>query len=42
MGKTELTPANARRVNGVVPREFTGHMLDLPKKESVDVLQVRD
>ena len=25
-----------------MPREFTGHVLDLPKKESSDVLSVRD
>jgi pilus assembly protein CpaC len=42
MGKTELPPAKARLVSGVLPREFTGHVLDLPKKESHDVLSVRD
>jgi pilus assembly protein CpaC len=42
MGKTELTPATARLVNGVMPREFTGHVLDLPKKGGADVLAVRD
>jgi pilus assembly protein CpaC len=30
MGKTEITPAMARLINGV-PREYTGHMLELPK-----------
>ena len=41
MGKTEITPAKARLVNGVAPREFTGHMLDLPKG-GADVLSVRN
>ena len=41
MGKTELPPAKARLVNGVLPREFTGHMLDLPKG-GADVLSVRN
>jgi pilus assembly protein CpaC len=41
MGKTELSPAKARLVNGVAPREFTGHMLDLPKGGE-DVLSVRN
>jgi pilus assembly protein CpaC len=41
MGKTELSSAKARLVNGVVPREFTGHMLDLPKGGQ-DVLSVRN
>jgi len=31
MGKTEISPAKARQIAGVAPREFTGHMLDLPK-----------
>jgi pilus assembly protein CpaC len=30
MGKTEITPAMAKRLAGI-PREFTGHVLDLPK-----------
>src|SRR4029079_1115245 len=30
MGKTEITPAMARLINGA-PGEYTGHMLDLPK-----------
>ena len=42
MGKTELSPAKARLVNGVLPREFTGHMLDLPKNGGADVLSVRN
>ena len=41
MGKTELPPAKARLANGVAPREFTGHMLDLPKGDT-DVLSVRN
>ena len=41
MGKVELPPAKARLVNGVVPREFTGHMLDLPKGGQ-DVVSVRN
>ena len=31
MGKTEITPATVRAINGMPPREFTGHVLDLPK-----------
>jgi pilus assembly protein CpaC len=31
MGKTEVKPALARSIAKVPPREFTGHMLDLPK-----------
>jgi hypothetical protein len=31
MGKTEITPAMARLAAGVPPREFSGHMLDLPR-----------
>ena len=31
MGKTEVNPAKARLQAGVPPREFTGHVLDLPK-----------
>jgi len=31
LGKTEMTPATARLLSGVPPREFTGHVLDLPK-----------
>jgi pilus assembly protein CpaC len=42
MGKTELPLAKARLVNGVLPREFTGHVLDLPKAGGADVLSVRD
>ena len=41
MGKTELPPAKARLVSGVLPREFTGHVLDLPKGD-IDVLSVRN
>jgi pilus assembly protein CpaC len=31
MGKTEIVPALAQRISGLPPRDFTGHMLDLPK-----------
>jgi len=31
MGKTEVSRAAARLHAGLPPREFTGHMLDLPK-----------
>lgn len=31
MGRTEVRRADARVQAGVLPREFTGHMLDLPK-----------
>jgi pilus assembly protein CpaC len=31
MGKTEIMPAAARLMAGIPPREFSGHMLDLPK-----------
>jgi pilus assembly protein CpaC len=31
MGKPEITPAAARMLSGIPPREFTGHVLDLPK-----------
>ncbi len=31
MGKTEITPQAARMLSGIPPREFTGHILDLPK-----------
>ncbi len=41
MGKTEITPATAKRVAGIPPRDFTGHMLDLPKG-GADVLSVRN
>ena len=41
MGKTELSPAKARLVNNVPQREFTGHVLDLPKGGE-DVLSVRN
>ena len=39
MGKTEMPPAKARLANGVPPREFIGHMLDLPKG-GADVVSV--
>jgi pilus assembly protein CpaC len=31
MGKTEIIPSLAQRISGLPPREFTGHVLDLPK-----------
>ena len=31
MGKTEITPAMARLIADIPPREYTGHMLDLSK-----------
>jgi pilus assembly protein CpaC len=40
MGKSEITPAMARMINGA-PREFSGHMLDLPKG-GARVLSVRN
>jgi len=42
LGKTELSPTKARLVSGVPQREFSGHMLDLPKGGADVVLQVRD
>ena len=30
-GKVEMTPAAAQLTNGILPRAFTGHVLDLPK-----------
>jgi hypothetical protein len=42
MGKTEMPPGKARLVSGVLPREFTGHVLDLSKGEDADVLRVRN
>jgi pilus assembly protein CpaC len=41
MGKTELPLAKARLINGVPAREFTGHVLDMPKGGE-DVLSVRN
>ena len=41
MGKTEVNPAAARQLAGVRSREFTGHMLDLPKG-GMDVISVRN
>jgi pilus assembly protein CpaC len=40
MGKTEITPAMARRIERA-PREFVGHMLDLPKG-GANVVSVRN
>jgi pilus assembly protein CpaC len=31
LGKVEASQAKARLTAGIPPREFTGHMLDLPK-----------
>jgi pilus assembly protein CpaC len=42
LGKTEVTPAMARLVAKVPPREFAGHVLDLPKGGSNVVLSVRN
>ena len=41
MGKTEVSPAMARLAAGVPSREFTGHMLDLPKG-GANVVSVRN
>jgi pilus assembly protein CpaC len=41
LGKTEITPASARLSSGIPPREFTGHILDLPKGNT-HVLSVRN
>ena len=41
MGKTEVTRATARLIDGVPPREFAGHILDLPKG-GARVLSVRN
>ena len=41
MGKTELPPATARALSGVVAREFSGHVLDLPKG-GVNVVAVKN
>src|SRR5439155_21208394 len=40
-GKTEMTPAMAKLMDGIPPREFTGHVLDLPKG-GAHVLSVRN
>jgi pilus assembly protein CpaC len=40
MGKNEITPAMAKRIAGI-PREYTGHMLDLPKG-GASVVSVRN
>ena len=42
MGKTEITPASAKVAAGIPMREFSGHVLDLPKRGGADVLSVRD
>ena len=42
MGKTEITPAMAKLIAGVPPREFTGHVLDLPKGGAANVVSVRN
>jgi hypothetical protein len=41
MGKTEIIPALAQRISGVRPRDYTGHMLDLPKG-GANVVSVRN
>jgi pilus assembly protein CpaC len=40
-GKTEIIPAVAQEISGVPPREFTGHVLDLPKG-GINVVSVRN
>ncbi len=42
MGQTEVSPALAKLISGVPPRELTGHVLDLPKRGVADVVSVRD
>ena len=45
MGKTEIPKSTARLAEGVVPREFAGHVLDLPKNPTTGgarVLSVRN
>jgi pilus assembly protein CpaC len=41
MGKTEITHPKARQLAGVPPREFTGHVLDLPKG-GINVVSVKN
>jgi pilus assembly protein CpaC len=41
MGRTEVSPAMARLAAGVRSREFSGHMLDLPKR-GANVISVRN
>jgi pilus assembly protein CpaC len=41
LGKTEVTPAMAKVMAGMPPREFTGHVLDLPKG-GANVVSVRN
>ena len=42
MGKTEVTPAGGANLEaGIPPREFTGHVLDLPKG-GVNVVSVKN
>jgi pilus assembly protein CpaC len=41
MGKTEIPRSTARLAEGVVPREFAGHVLDLPKG-GASVVSVRN
>jgi pilus assembly protein CpaC len=41
MGKTELLPPTARALTGVPSREFSGHVLDLPKG-GVNVVAVKN
>ncbi len=43
MGRTEVTRPEARFAAGLDPRQFTGHMLDLPKaKGAANVISVRN
>jgi pilus assembly protein CpaC len=41
MGKIEVSRPQAAKWAGVPPRDFTGHMLDLPKR-SANVVSVRN
>jgi pilus assembly protein CpaC len=40
MGKTEIDPALARVTDGVRARDYTGHMLDLPKRGGVNAVSI--
>lgn len=42
MGKTEVTPAMAKLIAGIPPRDLTGHVLDLPKGGVAHVVSVRN
>jgi len=40
MGKTEIDPGLARATDGVRARDYTGHMLDLPKRGGVNAVSI--